>query len=167
MLQGFLTLEIAASNFERSCKFYRDLLGGIAGPHGAHRAEFRFGAMRILVVPLRAGWSPVKNCVMPVLHSNQLEQDLATLHHQGVAILESGHPHGPGQMAEIGDPDGYRIGIYQPGPHEVIPRVYGEAEFVKKAAAIQRDLREAMTATRKVPAVTSRKKIVKAVTKKR
>ena len=161
MLQGFQTLEIAASNFERSCKFYRDQLGGSPGSHSAHRAEFRFGAMRILVVPLRAGWAPVKNCVMPVLHSNQLEQDLAALHNQGVAILESVHAHGPGQMAEIGDPDGYRIGIYQPGPHETISRVYGEAEFAKKAAAIQRDLREAMTATRKIPVITPKKKTAK------
>ena len=158
MLQGFQTLEIAASNFERSCKFYRDLLGGQPGAHNSHRAEFRFGALRVLVVPLRAGWAPVKNCVMPVLHSNQLEHDLAALHSQGAAILEPVHAHGPGQMAEIGDPDGYRVGIYQPGPHESLPRIYSEAEFAKKAAAIQRDLREAMTATRKVAAVVMKKK---------
>jgi len=162
MLQGFQTLEIAASNFERSCKFYRDLLGGQPGAHNAHRAEFRFGALRVLVVPLRAGWAPVKNCVMPVLHSNQLEHDLAALHSQGAAILEPVHAHGPGQMAEIGDPDGYRVGIYQPGPHEAVPKVYSEAEFAKKASAIQRDLREAMTATRKVPSVAALRKSVKA-----
>ena len=161
MLQGFLTLEIAASNFERSCKFYGNLLGGTPGPHSAHRAEFRFGAMRVLVVPMQAGWMPVKNCVMPVLHSNQLEDDLSYLHRHGVAILQPIHAHGPGQMAEIGDPDGYRIGIYQPGAHENIARVYSEADFAKKANAIQRDLREAMTATRKIPPVTPKKKAAK------
>lgn len=165
MLQGFQTLEIAATNFDRSCKFYREMLGGTPGPQGVLRAEFRFGAIRILIVPLRSGWAPVKNCVMPVLHSSHLEHDLTALHNQGVAILEAAQPHGPGQMAEIGDPDGYRIGIYQPGTHEIIPRLYSEAEFAKKAAAIQRDLREAMTATRKIPVITPRKNPGKKIAK--
>ncbi len=167
MLHGFQSIEVSAGNFERTKRFYREVLGAAeADKGGPHRAEFHLGALTVVVRPLRAGWAPVVNCVMPVIATDRLEEDLAALIHKGVAVLRPLEKDAHGLHAEIADPDGYRIGLWQPPAGAKLPKLYTEAEFARRAAAMQRDLREALTVTRKVPEIRSAAAAKKAAPKK-
>lgn len=153
MLYGIGLIEIGATDFERSRRFYREVLGGIEGKvHAPYRAECQLGAITVVITPLRQGWAPVTNAVMAVLSTDQLDKDLAALQAKGAAVLRAPASNEAGRLAEIADPDGYRIGLFQPAASAASLRFYTHAEFEKKVNAIQRDLREAMTPTVKMAA---------------
>jgi predicted enzyme related to lactoylglutathione lyase len=153
MLYGIGLIEIGATDFERSRRFYRDVLGALEGKVLApYRADFRLGPVTLVVTPLRAGWAPVANCVMATLITDALDKDLAALQARGAAVLRAPAQNEAGRLAEIADPDGYRIGIFQPAKSAAVPRFYSHEEFERKVNAIQRDLREAMTPTVKMDA---------------
>lgn len=153
MLHGFQLLEINAGNPERTRRFYTEVLGARETERTADHTVLQLGALTLVVRPIRAGWSPVVNCVMPVIVCDRISEDLAALVRQGVAILRDPAQAKDGWHAEVADPDGYRIGLWQPPAGKPMPKLYTEAEFNRKAAALQRDLREAMTATRKIPEI--------------
>ncbi len=153
MLYGIGLIEIGATDFERSRRFYREVLGALEGRVLApYRAEFQLGPVTLVVTPLRAGWAPVTNCVMATLLSDSLDKDLAALQARGAAVLRAPAENESGRLAEIADPDGYRIGLFQPARNTAVPRFYSHEEFERKVNAIQRDLREAMTPTVKMDA---------------
>ncbi len=66
------------------------------------------------MVPLRPGEVPARNQVAAVLSTAKLDETLSTLKERGVTVTRPAQDEFTGRSAEILDPDGYRIVLFQP-----------------------------------------------------
>lgn len=115
MFVALRRVQVAASDFARSRRFYAETLG-LPEVGGFERdwVEFGLGPILLKVVPIRPGEVPARNQVAAVLSTNLLEETLTTLKERGVTVTRGPQEEFTGRSAEILDPDGYRIIVFQP-----------------------------------------------------
>ncbi len=115
MFVALRRIHVAASDFHRSRRFYGETLGL---PEGSgfedDWVEFALGPVLIKLTPLRPGEVPARNQVALVLSTDSLDTRLATLKERGVTVTRGPIDEFTGRSAEILDPDGYRIVVFQP-----------------------------------------------------
>ena len=115
MFQNLRRVQVAASDFPRSRRFYGETLGlPEIGGFESDWVEFGLGPIILKLVPLRAGEVPSRNQVAAVLQTDRLEETLSTLKERGVTVTRGPFDEFTGRYAEILDPDGYRIVAFQP-----------------------------------------------------
>lgn len=115
MFQALRRIQIAASDFPRSRRFYGDALGlPESGGFENDWVEFGLGPVLIKLVPLRPGEVPARNQVAAVFSTPSLDSALAALKEKGVTVTRAPQDEFTGRAAEILDPDGYRIVLFQP-----------------------------------------------------
>jgi predicted enzyme related to lactoylglutathione lyase len=115
MFQNLRRVQVAASDFPRSRRFYGETLelpeiGGFENDW----VEFGLGPIILKLVPLRPGEVPSRNQVAAILSTARLEETLSTLKERGVTVTRGPLDEFTGRYAEILDPDGYRIVAFQP-----------------------------------------------------
>jgi catechol 2,3-dioxygenase-like lactoylglutathione lyase family enzyme len=105
---------VAASDFPRSRRFYGETLGlPEVGGFENDWVEFGLGPILLKLTPLRAGEVPARNQVAMVLSTDALDTVLGTLKERGVTVTRPPSDEFTGRSAEILDPDGYRILVFQ------------------------------------------------------
>lgn len=115
MFQGMRRVQIAASDFSRSRRFYGEVLGlPESGGFEKDWVEFSLGPVRLKVVPMRPGEVASRNHVAIVLSTDALDRALSGLKERGVTVARVPVDEFTGRSAEILDPDGYRIIVFQP-----------------------------------------------------
>jgi catechol 2,3-dioxygenase-like lactoylglutathione lyase family enzyme len=114
MFQALRRVHVAASDFPRSRRFYGETLGlPEVGGFENDWVEFGLGPILLKLTPLRAGEVPARNQVAMILSTNALETVLGTLKERGVTVTRPPSDEFTGRSAEILDPDGYRILVFQ------------------------------------------------------
>ncbi len=151
-------VHIAVSDFARSRRFYGETLG-LPEIGGFERdwVEFGLGPVVLNVTPLRAGEVPSRNQVAIILSVQEIDGVLTTLKERGVTVTRGPADEFTGRYAEILDPDGYRIIVYQAGelhPEEEWVQVSRVDELVKARLdeARQREKARAAKAASRAPA---------------
>jgi predicted enzyme related to lactoylglutathione lyase len=115
MFQNLRRVQVAASDFPRSRRFYGETLGlPEIGGFESDWVEFGLGPIILKLVPLRPGEVPSRNQVAAILSTARLEETLSTLKERGVTVTRGPLDEFTGRYAEILDPDGYRIVAFQP-----------------------------------------------------
>jgi len=115
MFQAIRRIQIFASDFPRSRRFYGETLGlPEAGGFESDWVEFALGPIVLKLTPLRPGEVPARNQVAAVLSTANLDETLAKLKEKGVTVTRPPAEEFTGRSAEILDPDGYRIIVFQP-----------------------------------------------------
>ena len=114
MFLALRRVHIAASDFARSRRFYGETLG-LPEVGGFERdwVEFGLGPVIVKLTPLRTGEVPSRNQVAAVLSTDSLDVTLSALKERGVTVTRGPADEFTGRFAEILDPDGYRLVIYQ------------------------------------------------------
>ena len=114
MFQALRRIHVAASDFPRSRRFYGETL---ALPEGGgfenDWVEFALGPILLKLTPLRAGEVPARNQVAAILSTAELDSTLQTLKERGVTVTRGPSEEFTGRSAEILDPDGYRIIVFE------------------------------------------------------
>ena len=115
MFVALRRIHVAASDFSRSRRFYGETLG-LPETGGFERdwVEFGRGPVLVKVTPLRHGEVPARNQVALTLSTADLEACLTALKERGVTVTRGPMEEFTGRSAEILDPDGYRIIVFQP-----------------------------------------------------
>lgn len=154
MFQALRRVHVAVSDFSRSRRFYGETLGlPEVASFERDWVEFGLGPILVKVTPLRPGEVSARNQVALVISTDSLETTLATLKERGVTVTRGPMEEFTGRSAEILDPDGYRIVVFQASElhpdEEWLPmsRV-DEAVRAKLALIRQRDKARAETAKR-------------------
>jgi len=75
--------------------------------------EFALGPLLLKLVPLRPGEVPARNQVAAVFSTWSLDETIAKLKERGVTVTRPPADEFTGRSAEILDPDGYRIIVFQ------------------------------------------------------
>jgi predicted enzyme related to lactoylglutathione lyase len=115
MFQAIRRIHIFASDFPRSRRFYGDTLGlPEAGGFENDWVEFALGPLLLKLTPLRPGEVPARNQVAAVFSTSSLEETLAKLKEKSVTVTRPPADEFTGRSAEVLDPDGYRIIVFQP-----------------------------------------------------
>jgi predicted enzyme related to lactoylglutathione lyase len=115
MFQALRRIQVAASDFARSRRFYGETLSlPESGSFESDWVEFGLGPLVLRLVPLRPGEVPARNQVAAVLSTSKLDETLSTLKERGVTVTRPAQDEFTGRSAEILDPDGYRIVLFQP-----------------------------------------------------
>jgi predicted enzyme related to lactoylglutathione lyase len=115
MFQAIRRIHIFASDFPRSRRFYGETLGlPEAGGFENDWVEFALGPLLLKLTPLRPGEVPARNQVAAVFSTSSLEDTLARLKEKSVTVTRPPADEFTGRSAEVLDPDGYRIIIFQP-----------------------------------------------------
>lgn len=115
MFQAMRRVQIAASDFSRSRRFYGETLGlPETGGFEKDWVEFSLGPVRLKVVPMRPGEVASRNHVAIVLSTMTLDRTLSSLKERGVTVARAPVEEFTGRSAEILDPDGYRVIVFQP-----------------------------------------------------
>jgi predicted enzyme related to lactoylglutathione lyase len=115
MFQNLRRVQVAASDFPRSRRFYGETLGlPEIGGFESDWVEFGLGPIILKLVPLRPGEVPARNQVAAVLSTDRIDDTLGTLKERGVTVTRGPLEEFTGRAAEILDPDGYRIVVFQP-----------------------------------------------------
>ncbi|HSB37187.1 MAG TPA: VOC family protein, partial [Thermoanaerobaculia bacterium] len=115
MFQAIRRIQIFASDFPRSRRFYGETLGlPEAGGFESDWVEFALGPVILKLTPLRPGEVPARNQVAAVLSTVNLDETLGKLKEKGVTVTRPPAEEFTGRSAEILDPDGYRIIVFQP-----------------------------------------------------
>ena len=115
MFQAIRRIHIFASDFPRSRRFYGDTLGlPEAGGFENDWVEFALGPLLLKLTPLRPGEVPARNQVAAVFSTSSLEDTLAKLKEKSVTVTRPPADEFTGRSAEVLDPDGYRIIVFQP-----------------------------------------------------
>ncbi|MHB8800163.1 MAG: VOC family protein [Thermoanaerobaculia bacterium] len=115
MFVALRRVHVAASDFPRSRRFYGETLGlPEVGGFESDWVEFGLGPILVKVTPLRAGEVPARNQVALILSTGDIEPCLTTLKERGVTVTRGPLEEFTGRSAEILDPDGYRIVVFQP-----------------------------------------------------
>src|ERR1035437_1898022 len=116
-LKMFLALRrihVSASDFSRSRRFYGETLGlPEGGGFENDWVEFALGPLLLKLTPLRPGEVPSGNQVAAVFSTWSLDETIAKLKERGVTVTRAPADEFTGRSAEILDPDGYRIIVFQ------------------------------------------------------
>ncbi len=115
MFLALRRIQIFASDFPRSRRFYGETMG-LPETAGFENdwVEFSLGPVLLKLTPLRPGEVPARNQVAGVFSTANLEGALTTLKEKGVTVTRPPAEEFTGRSAEILDPDGYRIIVFQP-----------------------------------------------------
>lgn len=107
-------IHVSASDFPRSRRFYGETLGlPEGGGFETDWVEFALGPLLLKLVPLRPGEVPARNQVAAVFSTWSLDETIAKLKERGVTVTRPPSDEFTGRSAEILDPDGYRIIVFQ------------------------------------------------------
>jgi len=151
MFVALRRVHVAASDFPRSRRFYGETLGlPEVGGFESDWVEFGLGPILVKVTPLRAGEVPARNQVALMLSTGDIEASLTTLKERGVTVTRGPLEEFTGRSAEILDPDGYRIVVFQPSdlhPDEEWVPMSEVDEKVKEKIAAWRAKEKAKVAT--------------------
>ena len=167
MFVALRRVHVAASDFPRSRRFYGETLGlPEVGGFESDWVEFGLGPILVKVTPLRAGEVSARNQVALMLSTADIEACLTTLKERGVTVTRGPSDEFTGRSAEILDPDGYRIVVFQPSelhPDEEYVPMSEVDEKVKERIAAWRAKERAKAA---VPAKKPAKPVAKAAPRK-
>jgi len=140
MFVALRRVHVAASDFSRSRRFYGETLG-LPEVGGFERdwVEFGLGPVLVKLTPLRPGEVPARNQVALMLSAADIEACLTALKERGVTVTRGPLEEFTGRSAEILDPDGYRIVVFQPSElhpdEEYVPMSEVEEKVKEKLAA--------------------------------
>lgn len=140
MFVALRRVHVAASDFTRSRRFYGETLG-LPEIGGFERdwVEFGLGPILVKLTPLRPGEVPARNQVALVLSAADLEGCLTALKERGVTVTRGPMEEFTGRSAEILDPDGYRIVVFQSSElhpdEEYVPMTEVDEKVKEKLAA--------------------------------
>jgi predicted enzyme related to lactoylglutathione lyase len=114
MFLALRRIHVSASDFPRSRRFYGETLGlPEGGGFENDWVEFALGPLLLKLVPLRSGEVPARNQVAAVFSTWSLDETIAKLKERGVTVTRPPADEFTGRSAEILDPDGYRIIVFQ------------------------------------------------------
>lgn len=114
MFLALRRIQVSASDFSRSRRFYGETLAlPEAGGFENDWVEFALGPLILKLAPLRPGDVPARNQVAAVFSTWSLEETIAKLKERGVTVTRAPAEEFTGRSAEILDPDGYRIIVFQ------------------------------------------------------
>jgi glyoxylase I family protein len=170
MFLALRRIHVFASDFSRSRRFYGETLGlKEAGGFENDWVEFALGPLLLKLTPLRPGEVPARNQVAAVFSTTSLDESIARLKERGVTVTRPPADEFTGRSAEILDPDGYRIIVFQASelhPDEEWIPSSGVDELVKQKIHARRR-REQARATGKRPAKKTARPASKKGVKKR
>jgi predicted enzyme related to lactoylglutathione lyase len=153
MFQNLRRVQVAASDFPRSRRFYGETLGlPEIGGFESDWVEFGLGPIILKLVPLRPGEVPSRNQVAAILSTDKLDEALTTLKERGVTVTRGPIDEFTGRFAEILDPDGYRLIVYQPSdlhPDEEWVQTSHVDDIVKQKLLLRRQKEKAKAAPKK------------------
>ncbi len=165
MFQAIRRIHIFASDFSRSRRFYGDTLGlPEAGGFENDWVEFALGPLLLKLTPLRPGEVPARNQVAAVFSTSSLDGTLAKLKEKSVTVTRPPADEFTGRSAEVLDPDGYRIIVFQPSdlhPDEEWVPMSKVDELVRHKLAARRQ-REKARGGRPAPRKAGKPKSAKA-----
>ncbi len=142
MFQALRRIHVAASDFSRSRRFYGEILGlPEAGGFENDWVEFGLGPVLLKLTSLRPGEVPSRNQVAAVLSTGELAPTLQTLKERGVTVTRGPLDEFTGRSAEILDPDGYRLVIFEAS------ELHPDEEWVPMSAVEER-VRQRLAALR-------------------
>lgn len=114
MFLALRRIHVFASDFSRSRRFYGETLGlPEAGGFENDWVEFALGPILLKLTPLRPGEVPARNQVAAVFSTASLDDAIARVKERGVTVTRPPAEEFTGRSAEILDPDGYRIILFQ------------------------------------------------------
>ncbi len=114
MFLALRRIHVFASDFSRSRRFYGETLGlPEAGGFENDWVEFALGPLLLKLTPLRPGEVPARNQVAAVFSTANLDESIGRLKERGVTVTRPPADEFTGRSAEILDPDGYRIIVFQ------------------------------------------------------
>jgi predicted enzyme related to lactoylglutathione lyase len=114
MFLALRRIYVSASDFQRSRRFYGETLGlPEGGGFENDWVEFALGPLLLKLTPLRPGEVPSRNQVAAVFSTWSLDETIAKLKERGVTVTRPPADEFTGRSAEILDPDGYRIIVFQ------------------------------------------------------
>ena len=114
MFLALRRIHVSASDFARSRRFYGETLGlPEGGGFENDWVEFALGPLLLKLTPLRPGEVPSRNQVAAVFSTWSLDETIAKLKERGVTVTRPPADEFTGRSAEILDPDGYRIIVFQ------------------------------------------------------
>ena len=152
MFQAIRRIHIFASDFPRSRRFYGETLGlPEAGGFENDWVEFALGPLLLKLTPLRPGEVPARNQVAAVFSTSSLEDTLAKLKEKSVTVTRPPADEFTGRSAEVLDPDGYRIIVFQPSdlhPDEEWVPMSKVDEIVRHKVAARRQREKARGSSR-------------------
>lgn len=115
MFVALRRVHVAASDFSRSRRYYGETLGlPEIGGFEKDWVEFGLGPVLVKLTPLRPGEVPARNQVALTLSTWDIDATLTALKERGVTVTRGPVDEFTGRSAEILDPDGYRIVVFQP-----------------------------------------------------
>jgi predicted enzyme related to lactoylglutathione lyase len=165
MFLALRRIHVFASDFSRSRRFYGETLAlPEAGGFESDWVEFALGPLLLKLTPLRPGEVPARNQVAAVLSTANLDESITRLKERGVTVTRPPAEEFTGRSAEILDPDGYRIILFQASdlhPDEEWVPSSGVDDLVKQKLHARRKREQARGAGKK-----SAKKAAKAPAKK-
>ena len=154
MFLALRRIHVFASDFSRSRRFYGETLAlPEAGGFESDWVEFALGPLLLKLTPLRPGEVPARNQVAAVFSTANLDESIARLKERGVTVTRPPADEFTGRSAEILDPDGYRIILFQASdlhPDEEWVPSSGVDELVKQKLHARRK-REQARGTGKKP----------------
>ncbi len=155
MFLALRRIHVFASDFSRSRRFYGETLAlPEAGGFESDWVEFALGPLLLKLTPLRPGEVPARNQVAAVFSTASLDESIARLKERGVTVTRPPAEEFTGRSAEILDPDGYRIILFQASdlhPDEEWVPSSGVDELVKQKLHARKK-REQARGTGKKPA---------------
>lgn len=140
MFVALRRVHVAASDFSRSRRYYGETLGlPEIGGFEKDWVEFGLGPVLVKLTPLRAGEVPARNQVALTLSTADIDVTLTALKERGVTVTRGPVDEFTGRSAEILDPDGYRIVVFQPSElhpdEEYVPMSEVDEKVKEKLAA--------------------------------
>jgi predicted enzyme related to lactoylglutathione lyase len=169
MFLALRRIHVFASDFSRSRRFYGETLGlPEAGGFENDWVEFALGPLLLKLTPLRPSEVPARNQVAAVFSTASLDDAIARLKERGVTVTRPPADEFTGRSAEILDPDGYRIILFQASelhPDEEWVPASGVDELVKQKLNARKK-REQARGTGKKPAKKPAKPAAKKAARK-
>lgn len=168
MFLALRRIHVFASDFSRSRRFYGETLGlPEAGGFENDWVEFALGPLLLKLTPLRPSEVPARNQVAAVFSTASLDDAIARLKERGVTVTRPPADEFTGRSAEILDPDGYRIILFQASelhPDEEWVPASGVDDLVKQKLHARKK-REQARGTGKKPAKKAAKPAAKKTAK--
>jgi predicted enzyme related to lactoylglutathione lyase len=169
MFLALRRIHVFASDFSRSRRFYGETLG-LPEASGFENdwVEFALGPILLKLTPLRPGEVPARNQVAAVFSTAGLDDAIGRLKERGVTVTRPPSEEFTGRSAEILDPDGYRIILFQASdlhPDEEWVPSSGVDDLVKQKLHARKK-RELARGTGKKPARKAARPAKKAAPKK-
>ena len=169
MFLALRRIHVFASDFSRSRRFYGETLGlPESGGFENDWVEFALGPLLLKLTPLRPSEVPARNQVAAVFSTASLDDTIARLKERGVTVTRPPADEFTGRSAEILDPDGYRIILFQASelhPDEEWVPASGVDDLVKQKINARKK-REQARGTGKKPAKKAAKPAAKKAARK-